>query len=503
VITNVSLDSQAQSRRYVLLTGATGLLGSYVMRDLFLEGCHLAVIVRPTKRMSVQNRIESIMQRWESDLGKRLPRPVIFEGDVCQPNLGLKSDEIRWISQHCDSMIHCAAVLQFEGTGMAEEPWRTNLGGTRNVLDLTRQAEIRDFHYVSTAYVCGQRDDLVSEDQLDRGQEFRNDYERSKFQAESLVDAADHFESKTVYRPAVIVGDSQTGFTSTYHGLYLYLRLISMLIPEMPRNEQGMVETPVRLPGSGEEPRNLVPVDWVSRVITHLFCTPEARGKNYHLAPNSPSTVRELTEYCYEYFNSCGVQFAGNETDRKGDNEFSERYFENVGIYESYETSDPSFCTKNVAQFAGQFPCPNIDKAMTLRFIEFGIADRWGKRPVKIPPVEHWFENHLSTVAESATNVLETLDADSPGPSVGFGLDIRGPGGGQWQITVGDNSEFQVAPGLPDDSFPVLKLDDQQVNKLLAETNSSGAKVEGLTTVWSEPLKSVLAEVSRVGVRAL
>ena len=198
------------------------------MRDLFLQGCHLAVIVRPTKRMNVQQRIESILQGWENQLERRLPRPIIFEGDVCKTDLGLGPEEILWIRNHCDRVIHSAAALQFNGAGIDEEPWRTNLGGTQNVLQLSRlRTGISHFHYVSTAYVCGQRDSLVCEHELETGQTFRNDYERSKFESEKLVRAATHFATKTIYRPAVIVGDSQTGFTSTYHGLFLYLRLVS------------------------------------------------------------------------------------------------------------------------------------------------------------------------------------------------------------------------------------------------------------------------------------
>ena len=108
-------ESRSSAKQYVLLTGATGLVGRYLMRDLFLRGCHLAVIVRPTKRMNVQQRIESILQGWENQLGRRLPRPIIFEGDVCKTDLGLGPEEILWIRNHCDRVIHSAAALQFNG----------------------------------------------------------------------------------------------------------------------------------------------------------------------------------------------------------------------------------------------------------------------------------------------------------------------------------------------------------------------------------------------------
>ena len=121
--------------------------------------------------------------------------------------------------------------MKFHGASKQEEPWLTNCGGTENVLAFSKLSGVRHFHYVSTAYVCGERDDVVFENQLDENQKFRNDYERSKFESETMVHAADCFETTTVYRPGVIVGDSETGYTSMYHGLFLYLRLIAMLVP--------------------------------------------------------------------------------------------------------------------------------------------------------------------------------------------------------------------------------------------------------------------------------
>ncbi len=488
------IDSHHQSRRYVLLTGATGLVGRYLMRDLFLKGCHLAVVVRPSKRMNVQQRIECILQAWESELGRRLPRPIIFEGDVCEPNLGLAAEEILWVRKHCDRMIHSAAVLQFNGASRDEDPWRTNLGGTKNVLALSKLAEISEFHYVSTAYVCGKRDDLVLENDNDCNQEFRNDYERSKFEAEQLVTASTHFSSTTIYRPAVIVGDSKTGYTSTYHGLFLYLRLLHTLVPQQKRNEKGIIETPIRLPMDGDEPRNLIPVDWVSDVISHVFCNPAAHGRTYHLSPDKCTTAREVIEYCYEYFNSCGVEFCGSDAERAGDNEFAAKYFENVSVYEQYETSDPQFDKQNVKDFAGQFKCPPINKEMTLRFLEFGKSNRWGKQRDKIPTVERWFDSQLAHVVKTATNVLDKLNSNSLGTCQKFGLDIHGPGGGQWQLTASADGEFEVALGLPEDGSPVITMDDLQVGKLLA-ANSADSFASGTpcpTSLWNDRIESVL-----------
>ena len=375
-------------RRYILLTGATGLVGQYLLRDLLLLGYPVAVVVRRSRHATASQRIEAIMQRWEQELRSRLPRPVVLSGDVCDKDLGLVADDQEWIGQNCDQIVHSAAILKFHPAPQDTDPWKTNLGGTGNVLALARRTNIKRFHYVSTAYVCGQRQDRVWENQLDCGQTFRNDYERSKFAAESLVHAADHLESRTIFRPAVIVGDSQTGFTASYHGLFLYLRLMATLIPQQERNADGIIETPIRLPLCGDEPHNLVTVDWVSRVISQIVNNREAHGRTYHLSPDECITTRQVIDFCCEYFNTTGVEYSHSHTESRLDNQFSRRVFENIGIYQPYERNDPEFDKSNVQQFAGQIACPRIDKDMIFRFIKFAVADRWGKQRLKRKPSE-------------------------------------------------------------------------------------------------------------------
>ena len=488
----MNLNYQVNNRsekRYTLLTGATGLLGRYLMRDLLLRQQRLAVLVRPTAKQQARERVEQILQYFEAELGHRLPRPVILTGDVCQPNLGLTPKQNRWVNDYCNQLIHSAAVLNFHGDDRQQEPWRTNLGGTRNVLSFAQQASIENFHYVSTAYVCGDQTGPVSETELAPPKSFRNDYERSKFEAEAEVHAADGFTSKTIYRPTVIVGDSKTGYTSTYHGLFMYLRLLAMLVPLQERNADGKILTPIELPMSGDEPRNLVPIDWVSKVITHVVLTPEAHDRTYHLAPDRCTTVQEIVDFCYSYFNSTGAKFVGADAKISADNQFAQTFFENAEIYSTYDTNDPEFCKANVRQFAGHLPCPAIDEAMVVRFLEFGKQNNWGKRRLKTVQVGRWIDSHLTEIALAAQKILSALSYGSNQSTFCLGLDVTGPGGGQWKLTR-DQEGFDISPGLPSENSPVLKLSDIQISNLLT-LEDHGHKSEPMID-WSQPLGTVI-----------
>lgn len=451
-----SLRLSEKHHGYTLLTGATGLLGRYLTKDLLLASKRLVLLIRPTEKLTAQERVEDLLQFWERELETVLPRPIVVVGDVTQSDFGISENDLEWLTSNCDQIIHSAASLNFVGSDRAGEPWRTNYEGSRNFVQLAKKIGVTDWHYVSTAYVCGKREGNILEDDLDYGQEFRNDYEESKLAAELMVrEQAENFAKLTVYRPAVIVGDSKTGFTSSYHGLFLYLRLIATLVPQQPRDENGIIQTPITLPIKGDEPRNLVTVDWVSEVMCRIINSSQAHGKTFHISPDTFATARQVIDYCYDYFNSAGVQYSGgSEINEEELGNFAETFFANSSIYESYQTDDPSFDRTNLVEFAGDIPCPSIDRELIFKFIQFGEKDRWGKRRPKQPSVPVWINEYLEK--------LTKFSVSEPDDHTHIGIDIHGPGGGQWQIVInGDCST--ILRGLPLEPSMVLTLDSRQL----------------------------------------
>lgn len=481
--TQISLNEIKTRRPYLLLTGGTGLVGQYLLKDFLIRDQRIAVIVRPCKKLTTVERIEVIMQRWENRLGRCLPRPVVLCGNINQDGLGLSDDDQQWVSDHCYGILHNAAVLQFEGPSKLHEPWFTNLGGTENVLHASKRWNIRHLHYVSTSYVCGKSDRVVKESELDVGQSFRNDYERSKFQAEKLVSEADHFDSKTIYRPAVIVGDSETGFTSTYHGMFLYLRVFATLVPAQQTDLNGIHQTPIQMPINGDEPRNLVPVDWVSSVMCHLVSTEAAHNRTYHLVPDECSTARQFIDACCDYFNSGGVEFVGADHPIDEESKFAKLFFESSRVYEAYLTSDPIFDKSNVEKYAGHLHCPRIDAAMIGRFIKFGEENRWGKKRIASPEASVWFGQQLDRLSAITTRIFANLpNVDLAGGGSGrieVGLNVLGRGGGQWTLTQDDSGEFSCRVGLPAVGHPTLQIESSRLENLVDEIEQLGQVTSG------------------------
>lgn len=370
---------------YFLLTGATGLLGRYISKNLLLDGANLAVLVRPSRRKTAEIRIESIMRCWDEILDTEVPRPKVLTGDISEPDLGLSFSEIKWASENCRAIIHNAASLSFVTTGANAEPWKSNVQGTQNVLAFCEQASIREFHHVSTAYVGGLRQGRIYEADLDVGQEFANCYEESKIQAEKLVRSASHIDSLTVYRPGIIIGDSKTSMTTTFHNFYALLQIAYTLarrdeLIDFTGKSNGTV---VKFNLDGHERKNLVPVDWVADVMTHIMLNRQLHGETYHLTPRIPVTMRLMKDVLEEAIGIYGVQFEGAGARRADLNETEALFFDYMRVYESYWRDDPIFDATNTHRAAPHLPCPHVNREMLRKMAKVAIDSRFSwKDPV-------------------------------------------------------------------------------------------------------------------------
>jgi thioester reductase-like protein len=393
------------------------------------------------------------MCRWDALLGRSLPRPVVLEGDICQPGLGLDSRSLAWVSQHCDTFLHNAASLTFHSTGPESEPWRSNVEGTRNALEVCRTAGIRRFHHVSTAYVCGLREGRVFETELDVGQKSGNDYERSKLLAEQMVRNADFLDTPTVFRPSIIIGDSQTGYTTTFHGFYAPLQLVHTMVRMVAPDATGRARSMSRLALDGHESKNLIPVDWVSAVMAHIVTHPEHHGQTYHLTPRHPVPIRLFRDVLERAAGFYSVRFEGPSYQLANMSEHEQLFHDHMQVYDSYWRDDPTFDRTNTLAATPHLPCPHVDREMLLRLSQWAIESNFGG--VRTKPIEPDFDAHRH---------LEPLvRAAPPSPKKGagnvLGLQVDGHGGGQWHLVVKDGTLVGADVGLASRCTATYELD--------------------------------------------
>ncbi|WP_027928496.1 SDR family oxidoreductase [Amycolatopsis benzoatilytica] len=253
-----------------LVTGATGLIGRQVTRRLLTRPDveRVTLVVRASSR----NKLAALVDGWPHP-----DRVKLVTGDLGEPLMGV-SEEDREALRGVDHVVHLAAL--YDLTADDETSIRANVDGTRNVLDLAADLRAGCFHHVSSVAVAGDHEGLFTEDMFDVGQRLITPYHRTKFEAEKLV-REQHQVPWRVYRPAVVVGDSQTGEMDKIDGPYYLFPAISRLA--------GLPDLPTAGPDLGDT--NVVPVDYVAKALLELATTPGLDGRAFHLVNPEPQPV--------------------------------------------------------------------------------------------------------------------------------------------------------------------------------------------------------------------
>lgn len=263
----------------VFLTGFPGFLGSALVERLLERTDRVDCLIQPQYREQAEQRAAAIAgPEWPERIGR-------YEGDIIDPDLGLDDDTVEEIQDRTQEAFHLAAVYDLGVDRDVAEA--VNVDGTEHVLDFVAGCETPRLQYVSTCYVSGRYDGVFGEEDLDVGQHFNNHYEATKFEAEKRVQARMDEIETTIYRPAIVVGDSETGTTEKYDGPYGILKFLL----RQPRHA-----VLPRMGGAETCEVNLVPRDFVIDAIEHLSSLDRSGGQVYQLCDPNPPTVAEIVE---------------------------------------------------------------------------------------------------------------------------------------------------------------------------------------------------------------
>jgi thioester reductase-like protein len=358
----------------VLLTGATGFVGmELLVRCLERTERHVLAIVRADTDESARERIDAVLANLFGDRAGRFgDRVTAVAGDMTAPGLGL--DPLRWDSLAAEStmIVHCAASVSF-GQSL-DEARAINVEGTRRMLDLAGRAQalggLERYAQVSTAYVAGTHAGRFSECDLDVGQGFNNSYEQSKFESEQLVRSCPDLPF-TIFRPSIVVGDRNSGWTAAFNVLYWPLRALARgLFPAVPAVPSAPVD--------------VVSIDYVADGI-HEVC--ESSGgirQTYHLTAGADaSTIAEIADLASGYFQQPAPKLLSPAEFLSADHGVTRSMLEEGAMYFPYfsvkTTFDDAF-TRAQLKPAGISAAP-LREYMG-RLLDFATWSRWGKRPI-------------------------------------------------------------------------------------------------------------------------
>ncbi|MGW6258996.1 thioester reductase domain-containing protein [Streptomyces sp. NPDC055085] len=265
--------------RLILLTGATGFLGSHMLLDLLRHSdAHVFCLVRAADEESAVERLGAQLRSyalpWSSEIRRRI---TVLPGDIRRHRLGLTDGQWADLTHKIDSVVSVAAAVDFlRGYPSLRA---SNVLSALTLAEFAATGRPKPLHHISSIAVfnevgitsIGEDDPLAHADRLVSG------YDQSKWAAEvALRRARDHGLVVTALRPGGIGGHTKTG---AYNPQDLSSGLISAF---------GRFRT---MPAFRF--LNAAPVDWVSRVAVAAICEPDAWGFDYNLT-GVPSTMEDV-----------------------------------------------------------------------------------------------------------------------------------------------------------------------------------------------------------------
>jgi short-subunit dehydrogenase len=259
------------------VTGATGFIGRHLVELLLKREGTVYVLVREGSK----GRLEELRHRW--GVGEDRIVPVV--GDLTQPRLGCE-DRIAELHGKVEHFFHLAAIYDMTADGESQRI--ANVQGTRGAVELAAAFEAGRFHMVSSIAAAGLYEGVWREDMFEEAENLDNHpYFRTKHDSERVV-REESERPWRVYRPGIVVGDSQTGEMDKIDGPYYFFNLIRRL-----RNT-----VPQWMPLLGIEGReiNLVPVDFVTRAMDHIAHLDGLDGRAFHLTDPAPKTAGEVID---------------------------------------------------------------------------------------------------------------------------------------------------------------------------------------------------------------
>jgi nucleoside-diphosphate-sugar epimerase len=351
----------------IFITGATGLVGCLLTMRALRAGHRVRLLVRTHQGQSSGERIRLTltMLGLPHDQWCHLwPHIEIYEGDITEPQFGLSRRTWQQLADGVLATYHAAAFSGFQNH-QAAQARAVNIGGTQNILKLTELSRAHLFH-VSSAYIAGDTESRVFEREVETPPRWKNPYEETKFLAEHHVHShcRENGLTYTVFRPAVLIGDSVHGRTIRFTSIYHYMKLFHRLST---RRKTSSVILEAR-PGAS---LNILPVDFAIGAIWDISQSPECEGKVFHITNPSPPKFAELISIAERIFG-LRIELVDLSSSGKATS---------LSHYRPYLFGEPEFDVTNTRFLLRNYDAafPELNEGYFRKILKYAVEQHWGK----------------------------------------------------------------------------------------------------------------------------
>lgn len=339
-----------------LITGVTGFIGSSLCEALLKQDDTgvIYVIARSYGKKSAKERVEDVLSPFFLDDSWK-EKIIVFHGDISENLLGLSMDEYHELIDNTHIIYHSAASISF---GLSyEEAKKINLDSTKQMIELANQIpknQLQRFNHISTAFVAGSYRKGFSEDDLQKGQQFTNTYEQTKYETECYLSNLVEELPITIFRPSLVGSDSKTGYLHKNSFIWKMLFLF----------QKGKIK---HLICDENSYMNLVPIDYFIEGMLEIAKKPNSIGKRYHFVNDQNANVREYFIGLCQKLNvniPCFLNSSEIKVEDTSPFRHFQQYFQNSYCFDNRKTKEelkdsniycspitPEYLNKNVEYF--------------------------------------------------------------------------------------------------------------------------------------------------------
>lgn len=340
----------------ILVTGITGLVGGAFVSTLLRErkDCEIVTLARSGGLRNAEERVRRVVGEQCAFDGcpaaaeELLRRISVIDANVAgfDPEAVARDPKTNGVN----IMFHCAADVNL-GKDPTGKTFHTNFHGTENMVALAKLLKVKEFHYVSTAYVAGKTKGRAMEAEANPAEGFNNPYEESKCKGEKLVRSCGI--PFTIYRPAIITGRRSDGKIRKPLAFYRILEFIAKLkshrCSKLKLNPTDAVDLQVQFRTIPSEHVYFVPIDYVQYSITELFQRP-VTGQTYHITGDSPVSTMMIDKAVCRVLRLKEIAIDDKEYGETADDKLMTRF---IGDLYPYFSGDIIFDQSNVRSALG------------------------------------------------------------------------------------------------------------------------------------------------------
>lgn len=370
----------------ILLTGATGFLGGYVLRELLSKTkAKIFCLVRGQDAYAGKRRIwENLYPFFDS---KRLEkydheRVISVIGDITQKKLGFSEDIYQKLATEVDAIYHIAGTVSH--LGKYQEFRIINVDSTKKMIELAKTSKIKVLNYFSTLAVSGCREDnpgnLFKETDFHENLKFPNVYVQTKYEAEKVIRKflQEGYPAR-IFRLGFVMGDSKTGkFKKEIEADANY----SML--------KGHIQMKIAPPLYNDDYMDLTPVDYCAAAAVHISLNRDTQNKTFHISNPKPvlkSVLWDLVqEYGYKVRIVAPEHYQETIYTLNGDDEYLDGLQKVVVYLDDYEKSPAIFDTSGTVKCleSSGIKCPLIDRRLVKTYFDYCVKVGFLPAPEKV-----------------------------------------------------------------------------------------------------------------------